>query len=482
MTGSEVRWGAATSVGNDPGGRKLILSGLNSFLGAATVILLISWLCTPGLWIVISSWLSAVFCTTFAEKSDEESPLVKLQYTFRTKRLVRFSTVGVVGFTLWLRLIRPQIPYSHLSGALPFTFFEALQFKNAPRRPLGDHDFPLQSLIAEEYWEAPSGHFQGWAPGAKAASMDKVTRPAWASGILPDGFWRWQETAIGYEEDAFHKEDGDGDADGGGEDDQQERSFYSPVDDPLRITNLDYNMVEPLAQALKDHDIPITHVVLVMMESARKDVFPFKAGSRLHQRIISSYHTDDADVIQEANTKLSRLTPIAEKLTGEQAGFLRVENSSDAALWDDTAEPGMGGINVQGMLTGSSLSLKSAVINYCGVGSIPVDFLSEATAEIYQPCIMQILDLFDRKKENSTADEDRGSSDFRNRQWSSVFLQSITGNYDNQNSLYNRMGFKKALYREDIEHSGASHYHENMEEINYFGQVNWRQHRVRSVY
>jgi hypothetical protein len=218
---------------------------------------------------------------------------------------------------------------------------------------------------------------------------------------------------------------------------------------------------------LKGRDIPITHIVLVMMESARKDLFPLKQGSHLHQEILSSYHDPDTKTLQDLSDKLARLTPVAEKLTGESGNF---SSSGDTAsvsetAWKDNTEPGMGGINVHGVLTGSTLSFKSAVMNHCGVGPLPVDFMGEVKAEIYQPCIMQVFDLFNQLKSNSAVDPGR----FQDRNWTSVFLQSITGEYDEQSVLNKIMGFKKALYREDIDQPRAEHYHPHMEGINYFG-------------
>jgi hypothetical protein len=169
------------------------------------------------------------------------------------------------------------------------------------------------------------------------------------------------------------------------------------------------------------------------MESARKDIFPLKAGSHLHEEILSSYSSDDPQVLQRVNEKLSNLTPVAEKLTGESGGFMKSRNSSRSqdTEWEDTAAPGMGGINVDGILTGSTLSFKSAVMNYCGMGPLPVDFMDEVKAKDYQPCIMQLFDLFNQLKENSTANNPSfqrshgGLESIHGRNWTSVFLQSM---------------------------------------------------------
>ncbi|OKP00331.1 hypothetical protein PENSUB_7788 [Penicillium subrubescens] len=274
--------------------------------------------------------------------------------------------------------------------------------------------------------------------------MGAKSLPDWASGSLPPGFERWSK----------------------GKNATAMKNYYNPVNDPLRITNLDQKLLEPLTQALKDHDVPISHVVLVMMESTRKDVFPFRSGSHLHREILNSYKSQDPDLIHQLNANLSHLTPIAEILTGESGDFPKSTRGMDSSLWKDTTEAGMGGLNINGVLTGSSLSFKSEIVNHCGVWPLPLDFMEEIKSDIYQPCIMQVLELFNKFKENPSASSLR---DLRERKWTSIFIQAVTGIYADQNILNDQIGFKKTVYREDIGQKDAKHYHDDMEEINYFG-------------
>lgn len=465
MTGSEIRWDAATTVGNDPEGRKLMLSGLRSFLGAAGVLIAISWLLKYWAYILISHWMSALFSGRSTEKADEEVALASPQRKPRAARLIRLWTVCAAVTIGILRLIRPQVPYNHISAAIPFSFFQALGSRPAGLHQTGDQAFPLASLIDEPYWEGAHDHFKGWAPGRTDAKT-KGNMPVWASGDLPQGFERWnQDLDRGVEDTANRVENG-----------TAQKDYYSPTDDPLRITNLDHEMLEPVAQALKNHKVPITHIVLVLMESARKDIFPFKAGSHLHEEILSSYKTRTPEVLHTVNAKLAHLTPIAEKLTGETSGFPISKNSFSLPrpAWKDSSNPGMGGININGLLTGSSLSFKSAIMNYCGAGPLPVNFMDEVDAQNYQPCIMQIFELFNQLKESSAGKivggyKSHGLESIHDRNWTSVFMQSITGFYDDQDKLNTKMGFQKAIYREEIGRPSAKYYHNDMEQINYFG-------------
>ncbi|CAG8909326.1 unnamed protein product [Penicillium egyptiacum] len=465
VTGSEIRWDAATAVGNDPEGRKLMLSGLRSFLGAASALLLISWLLKYWTCVLIGHWMSALFSPQ-TEKADEEGILIIPQRESRGARITQFWTVCATVVIGILRLTRPQVPYNHMSQTIPFSFFQALGSRGAELHQTGDQLFPLPDLIDEAYWEGPRDHFKGWTPG-KPDSNTKRNRPAWASENLPPGFERWSDGELAGDEGESVALDGNG---------TSRNNIYRPMDDPLRITNLDREMFEPIARALRKHKVPITHVVLVLMESARKDIFPFKAGSHLHEEILSSYNTQDPELPRKVNARLSNLTPNAEKLTGEVSGFSTNNNiSSPSSGWNDTTEPGMGGINVNGVLTGSTLSFKSAVMNYCGAGPLPVNFMDEVNSHNYQPCIMQIFELFNQLKVDSTEKgtvnrkTGTGLEYIHDRNWSSVFLQSITGQYDEQDKLNKQMGFQRSIYSEDIEQQSAKYYHEGMEEINYFG-------------
>ncbi|OQD82674.1 hypothetical protein PENANT_c020G07053 [Penicillium antarcticum] len=425
VTGNEIRWEAATATGSDPEGVRLLLSGIKTFMAAASVIITLSWLLKNGLYYAMGHWLSALFNRPSTEEADKEALLPSSEEKASASSPVRLWTIMTVVTVATLRFTRPQVPYTHMSGAIPFTFFQAL--RSGPNKGHGDQTFPLTALVGEEYWEGPHDHFKGWAPGMTG-----------------------ENSTLGH---------------------------YSAMDDPLRITNLDYEMIEPLTRALKDHEIPITHVVLVLMESARKDIFPFRAGSHLHEEILSSWNTQDPGILQRVNEKLSNLTPVAEKLTGQSGGFMKSQNSSRShdTQWKDTAAAGMGGINIDGILTGSTLSFKSAIVNYCGMGPLPVDFMDEVKAKTYQPCIMQVFDMFNQVKENATTKDPSlhgshgGLKSMHDRNWTSVFLQSITGLYDEQDQLNEKMGFEKSIYREQIEEEGAKHFHPGMEEINYFG-------------
>jgi hypothetical protein len=436
---------------------KLILSGMATMVAAATVIGIASWLSAQGIWNLMSRWLCALFNIKGEGKTSQEqqsgpSDLRSLYYNRS-----RFWTLVGCGVTLGLWIIRPAIPYNHMTKALPFVM---LGERSQPRQITTDQ-FPLPELLSKEFFEPARDHYKGWAPtmddeGNRGYGNDK---PAWAQGSLPSAFERWSvdtdaiKAAIANTNQTGLSETGD----------HSNRTkttgprqyFYNPSQDPMRITNLDLDPLGPLQAALKDHPIPINHIVFVFLESGRKDLFPLKTASRLYEQIRETHEIYTDEDVEDLHDKLSMVTPFAELLTGEESGFGQSEGINTEH----------GSISYDGILSGSSLSAKSRLVNYCGLAPLPVDFMHENDIIPYQPCLMHIMDLFNQRKSafgNSTDDP-------REREWQTLYAQSVTGGFQDQTKLMDLLGFNQSLYSEDIEDVDSKYYHDNMEKINYFG-------------
>ena len=230
----------------------------------------------------------------------------------------------------------------------------------------------------------------------------------------------------------------------------------------MKVSNLDEEILATLQDAFKDVDIQ--HVVLVILESGRKELFPTQPGTPLYDALLDSHDEKDKE---DAMDKLAEMTLVSQMLTGEYAvDSLGQPANLSASKWQDPAGPDMGGINVRGALTGSSLTLKSMMMGHCGVQPLPVDLLEEAGLDIYQPCLPQIFDLFNQK--NASAEEIQ-EKPFLGYNWKSVFTQSCTDSYDRQHILQERMGFKEKVTKEVIEDEESKHYPPKGEEVNYFG-------------
>ncbi|ODA79315.1 hypothetical protein RJ55_04908 [Drechmeria coniospora] len=237
--------------------------------------------------------------------------------------------------------------------------------------------------------------------------------------------------------------------------------YYNPVNDPLKITNLDNELLKPLQKTLSSIDIK--HVALIMMESMRQDVFPLQQGSPFHGLLMKSHEPEDHD---RANAMYSLVSPNFEKLTGQPGNFRK---SSGAPFtppagpkWTERYDPALGGINILGGLTTASVSTKSVGVMHCGSWPLPVDMFEETRSTWYQPCFPQVLQLFNRMKPTS-----RGP-DYRDQQWSLASFQSVTDGYDRQNVFNKMVGFQHTVSKHRIEKDARKN-SIKLEKINYFG-------------
>ena len=427
-----------------------------------TVIVVASWLMAQGIWNLMTRWLCSLAHLGDAKTSAVLPGPSDLRNILVSNRPRLWTLVGT-GITIALWLIRPAIPYNHMTGALPFTMLG----EHSRARQMTIETFPLPELLAERYREPQNGHYKGWAPTLDDSGNTAYgnNKPAWAQGPLPAAFERWivnpdSNTADSTIQSLSRRGGNESHSEGQNKTAGPRHYFYNPVQDPLRINNLDLEPLGPLQEALKDHAIPINHIVFVFLESGRKDLFPLKNDSRLYNQIRESYEIYGEEDEADLHDKLSQLTPVAEMLTGEPSGFGASVSSPN---------PGLGGLSFDGIVSGSSLSAKSRLVNYCGLGPLPVDFMHENDIIPYQPCLMHIMDLFNQRKNSSSS---RNSTDSHlEREWETIYAQSVTGEFQEQTRLMDLLGFNKTLYSEDIDVEEAKYFHEDMEKINYFGYV-----------
>ncbi|KAL1964582.1 hypothetical protein VTN77DRAFT_6756 [Rasamsonia byssochlamydoides] len=458
-TGSEVEWGATGSFVRDPAAMKLLMSGIRSVTVAGAVLFVISWMLTPYLHTITGNCLCAVR-NWVCEGIRSSRTLLPLARSPAPRRNIRVLIPAILIATslLLIRATRPAVPYDHLSGTLPFSLSEAFH-KSSSTACLKRHPppFPFPELISEEYWEEPHGNFPGWAPDPQSRHKMNVKRPDWLPEHPPPGFQRW---TVKSEE---------GNRDKKGEEDQCHfpHQTYNPVTDPLKISNLDLDILHPLRQVFEANSVEINHVVLLSLESARKEVFPMQPGTYLYDTILESHTEDERDKIVD---KLSVLTPVAQMVTGEYALTSKgTRNNFSDAVWQDHAAEGMGGINVKGAVTGSTLTFKSMLGSHCGVNPLPVDLIEEVKLDFYQPCLPHILELFNQEKKNTSRADDAEPVPFQERPWKSVFMQSVTETYDRQRELNRKLGFQQTIVKETIDRSSAKYYPPKTKEINYFG-------------
>lgn len=411
--------------------------------------------------------LPAVILNKFRLSIPSRSTIVA--YIPRPSAWLIALTAGFIWMLVTL-IVRPKDPYDHMSTTVPIHFLDI--FLPEPdlcseQRGIAANTWPYPDLInKDDEWLQPSGDFKGWQAGGNRSLAEEYIhrrRPDWLPDDVPRGFLRWDperwnpKNPISYNAtvDAW-----------GLPCPAMEipEPFYNPVSDPLKISNLDNDILEPLREQLAD--IKIKNVVFILMESLRQELFPIKQGSAIHQSIISASEKEDQDAI---NLLLSQLTPNTEKITGLSGGFT---DSNGKAIkppqtnWEDTAEEGYGGINIMGSHTMATLSTKSFGSSHCGVWPMPVERFDEADTDPYNPCMIQLLELFNRQKDNETV-----SDDFRDWQWWPALFEAETETYDRQDYFDQKMGFKHTICLRELENDAERYNASDPNYIpnNYFG-------------
>lgn len=235
--------------------------------------------------------------------------------------------------------------------------------------------------------------------------------------------------------------------------DSMETLHFSPAKDCLATSNLAENLLEPISTALRDQDIEVKHIILIKLESTRKDVFPLVKDSFMWGRIATTHHNNEIPLkIQEG---LRQLTKTAEYLTGEDTGHEEQEKTKSR-----------GGITASNAVTTSTYTLKSLVGSLCGILPLTADFNQEFDHHIYQPCLSHVLEAF-----NTQLTSNKQSDDFRTWPWKSLWLQAATDAYDGQELLTAALGFgtNETITRDTMIDPHAAHFPPKHENVNYFG-------------
>lgn len=405
-------------------------------------------------------------------------------------------TLVIATWVFCAAVMRPVRPYRHISATLPVLLFDALHGGPdicAERDAVAHNQWPLPGLLNETYWQERDGDFKGWAPGhgSHLAIQYRERKTEWYPWPAPNGFTRWDPRRFdkGFlesihnskgkpkEEDDHKKGKKGGHHHGHHGKDRKDRhkevchavmkvkdSFYNPVTDPLKITNLDTDVLPAIKEAIDNGSVKIKHVVFILMESLREELFPIQQGSDIHRFIMES---NEEEARNEINRLVSHMTPNIERITGKKGNFLDLDGNPFAPAehreWNDTTEEGFGGINIVGAFTPSSVSTKSIAATHCGVWPMPVEMFEEAETDSYQPCLPQIFSLFNQIK----GEQDFASEDFRQQKWHTGFFQAVTDTYDRQNVFDKKMGYENTVARTRIKKD--SRYDPSLKEINYFG-------------
>ncbi|ODA77741.1 hypothetical protein RJ55_06343 [Drechmeria coniospora] len=241
---------------------------------------------------------------------------------------------------------------------------------------------------------------------------------------------------------------------------QSGETHYNASADPLKLTNLDDDLLSSLRGRLAD--VPIRHVMLVKLESTRKDVFPVKRDGVAWERLSNTFK--DKKLPESAVDRFATLTANARFITGDNDDGLADKRPAESP----SASRGRarGGLNVNNCYTTSTYTLKSLAGTHCGISPLAADFNLEESHHIYQPCLPHIFNAFNNLSSSAgsgaseaapSADggsptttppgkrslfsEDKVVHPFASYKWKSAFMQSTTTRYDKQDRMMPQFGF-----------------------------------------
>lgn len=239
----------------------------------------------------------------------------------------------------------------------------------------------------------------------------------------------------------------------GFEDWYRNEPHYRADSDPLKISNLDEGVLPGLRNKLQD--VQIRHVMLVKLESTRKDVFPIRREGEIWRVLAGSFEGDELPA--EAVERLSTLTPTANFLTGDYVdGF------------EHETQKRRGGINANQDITTSTYTLKSIAGTWCGLTGLVADFNQEVYHHVYQPCLPHIFNAFNHL--NKSMDVNSGP-EFTSHKWKSLFMQSVTLQFDHQDDLMALLGFSDdaVISKEYLCSDNATFPEAVQADVNYYG-------------
>jgi hypothetical protein len=435
VTGSEMHWHNISVISDFSAIKMMWTAGYRSFAMVLASILLLSWLLQDscyhagGLVVSIISWcllsplrnLSAQRSTVKSTTEFWDSVEDEIEYGTDTSDVCQVSTstgrrvLRIVVGTALLALLSMVLIYPNESALRSLTWTLALM-------PVGDFvhlstNLPGLPLLN---WNTMDLRRQNLT-----ALREPPLFPWLPSGANLSGFEDWYKP--------------------GGQ-------HYHSGADPLRISNLDDEVVPALRAALADIDI--RHVMVVILESTRSDVFPVKMDGLISKRLADSF---PGNVLpEEPRDRLAELTPTANFLTGE---------------YDDGTEIreklGRGGIRAQNAFPTGTYTLKSLLGTLCGIAPLVVDFNLEVSHHIYQPCLPHILEAFNQLDHSG----DVPGGGFTSFKWKSSFVQSVTGRFDHQDRLMSAIGYANdsVITKEYLRGKHAKFGRVNVPDNNYYG-------------
>ena len=450
VTGAEIHWRQISSFHHDAAGFETLLYGLPAFLITAACILVMSWVSASYVydftgtvlgvfnWIIHLAWLSAVRplfgcsrkSTWFPSRADVEDEEHLLKESEVLSSPVSEDSDGTSSDSSQSsKLYRTMI----LAATAVLSLLRALR--------------PHESAYLFLSWSMPLSPFVGSAQCL--VGIDIV-------GSLGDGEWLVNRTSLSV---APHWDFLPSQSIPGFEDwypctgNCTKQLHYNANEDPLHISNLEDPILYTLREVFDREKANIKHIIFIVLESTRSDVFPLRKDTHMFDTIQESY---SSNIPKEIQQRLANLTPTADHLTGFTGAFSNKPS---------TAAP-RGGIVVTDAFTTGTYTLKSLPGSLCGITPLVADFNREYKHHIYQPCLPHVLNML-----NTIANETRNSKDdeYQTWPWKSLYMQSVTDSYDNQNLLTPKLGFDDWITKETLEDPSSSKHPPKTEPVCLYG-------------
>jgi hypothetical protein len=491
-TGGEIQWMAASKIMGGSGGVGLLLSGLPSVSIAFAINYAIAFVITPKFYDIVEHVLDKIYDSfrriyrlTQGKKiatedyellmSDDEEPPTPAQpkeQPVSTAKAVAttFTTLGAIFVVGLLQIVRPITPpYAHMSGSLPITLVEAVMFQPINSEYCLPHPIEMPLFPFERFTK-----FHGftqtsdWYPASENCSMlHDSGPPPWRSH--PPG------TGPGYDADgqlSYTPAHGPIDAPpfpSGFPIWKDPRGPSGTDCQPLKLNNLNADIDNTIAAGLKSRKPKIKNVLLLTLESTRKDMFPLTKDGHPYATLKGLFPFDPK-VTADLDSNLRDFTQTAAFLTGQRSGFEDEGEVIPKDGWQSLFKEGMGGVNVNGGVTQAAYTLKSLLSSHCGVESMAVDFAEEIRGHIYQPCLARIFEKMTSASHDAGLNKNnKAKDDYRSWLWESAMLQSVTDKFDSQDVLDAQMGFKNVIAESTISNVSSKHFPPKQPRVNYFG-------------
>jgi hypothetical protein len=223
------------------------------------------------------------------------------------------------------------------------------------------------------------------------------------------------------------------------------QTHYNLALDPLNQTNFEADLLPPLQGKLDA--VNIRHVVMILLESTRQDVFPLRKDDYIWKKLEEEW--EDGTLPPAVQERLATLTQTANWVTGDYDDGFQHEHTRRR-----------GGINAVNNTPSATYTLKSCAGTLCGISPLTADGNAEYTSHIYQPCLPHIFKLFNSLRDSAARPA-----------WNNSFIMSVTGQYDSQYQLLENVGYNgtELIDTEYMESGNAAFPPPDREYLNYQG-------------